>query len=646
MKNKIVGIIFLIISINIYSQQSKIGKADREYDKFAYVDAIKTYESVFNSGYKSIDMLQKLANSYYFKADLQKAAQWYFELFKLTKDLEPEYYYRYGQSLKGIEDYKRADEILSVFNENSGNEIRAKLLLAQKAYLLDIEKNSGRYLMQNTSINSEKSDYGTTFYKNKIVFASARNSSVLGNTKHSWTGESFTNLYSSILELDGNFSFPKRFEKKLSTKYNESTPVFTKDCKTIYFTRNNFNNGRKGKDKNKITLLKLYKASLERGKWKNIIELPFNSDQYSVAHPALSPDEKTLYFASDMPGTIGNSDLFKVSIELDGTYGKPINLGNVINTEGRESFPFITSENELYFSSDGHPGLGGLDVFVTKVEKNHRFDDILNVGEPINSSKDDFGFIINNIDEKGFVSSNRDGGLGNDDIYQFDEIKKIEYNCEQSLFGLLMDHFTGAPLGNAKVLLSDISFNIVGEVVTDLNGKFRFGMLDCNSRYYIKAEKRDYDTYEISAFTTNQTKEIFLPIRLEKTIQKIKEGDDLAKVFTINKIYFAFDKYDIRADVEADLAIIMNIMKEYPTIKIDVRSHTDSRQSDKYNNILSEKRAQSTIAWLVQHEVNPSRLTGKGYGEIQLTNKCADNIECTEEEHKANRRSEFIITSI
>jgi outer membrane protein OmpA-like peptidoglycan-associated protein/tetratricopeptide (TPR) repeat protein len=648
MKNKIIGIIFLIISFNVYSQQSKIAKADKEYDKFAYVDAIKTYESVFKSGYKSIDLLQKLGNSYYFKADLKKAAKWYFELFKLTKDLGPEYYYRYGQSLKGIEDYKKADEILSVFNEKSGNEVRAKLLLAQKDYLIDIKKNSGRYILQNAGINSEKSDYGSAFYNNQIVFASARDSDILGNTKHEWTGENFTNLYASILESDGSLSFPERFGKKINTKYHESTPVFTKDGQTVYFTRNNFNNGKKGKDRNKITLLKLYKASLEEGQWKNIIELPFNNDEYSVAHPALSPDEKILYFASNMPGTFGDSDLFSVSIELDGTYGKPINLVSVINTEGRESFPFITNENELYFASDGHPGLGGFDIFVTKVEKHDSFKDILNVGEPLNSSKDDFGFLINNIQRKGFVTSNRDGGLGSDDIYKFEEIKKIEYNCEQSLSGVLIDQFTGALLGHTKVTLSDSSFKIIKELVTDSEWNYEFEMLDCKSKYYIKVEKQDYNTSEISTVTDefSERGRLAMPISLEKTLQEIKEGDDLAKVFNINRIYFAFDKYDIRADVESDLAIIIDVMKQYPTIKIDVRSHTDSRQSHKYNQVLSEKRAQSTIAWLIEHGVDSSRLSGNGYGETQLINKCADGIECTAAEHKANRRSEFIIISI
>lgn len=646
MKNKIIIILFILFSIAACPQQSKIDKADKEYDKFAYVDAIKTYESVFNSGYKSVDMLQKLANSYYFKADLKKAAKWYLELFKLTKKLGPEYYYRYGQSLKGIEDYKKADLILAQYNEMSGNELRAKLLQAQKDYLNVIEQNSGRYILQNADINSEKSDYGSSFYKNQIVFASARNSDILENNKHDWTGESFTNLYSSYVTQDGTLSSPKVFGNKLNSIYNESTPAFTSDGKTVYFTRNNYNKGLKGKDSKNKTLLKIYKATLEGKQWKNISELPFDSNEYSVAHPALSPDERTLYFASNMPGTYGDSDLFKVSINKDGTYGIPENLGNIINTEGRESFPFISEDNELYFASDGHPGLGGLDIFVTKVEKHSNFQDILNVGEPLNSSKDDFGFLINNRQGIGFISSNRDGGRGSDDIYKFKEIKKIQYGCEQSVTGIITDNFTGTVLDNTTVLLLDSSFKILKNVVTNATGKFEFNNIECNSRYYIKVEKEEYSTLEISIIPDQENEKRYLQIGLEKTIQKVKEGDDLAKIFNINKIYFALDKYDIQSDVELDLAIIVYVMKQYPTMKIEVRSHTDSRQSDQYNKELSDKRAKSTIKWLIKHGIAPSRLTGTGYGETQLINKCSDGVECTAAEHKANRRSEFIIISI
>ena len=653
MKNRIIYLVLVCIaSISTQAQSGKTKevKADKQYDKFAYVDAIKTYERIFAKGYKSQDMLQKLGDSYYFKADLDNAAKWYGELFSFTQDVAPEYYYRYAQSLKAIKDYQKADEMLAKFNQKSGNDLRAKLAASQKDYLAQIKKNSGRYTIENAGINSKYSDYGSAFYNNKVVFASARDTGGLGHRKHAWTGESFTNLYSADMVSEGALSTPTKFGNNLNSRFHESTPAFTKDGKTIYFTRNNFLDGKKGKDAKKSTLLKIYKATLDGDRWSNITELPFDSDQYDVAHPALSPDEKTLYFASNMPGTLGQSDLYKVSINADGSYGTPMNLGNVINTEGRETFPMVTSEGELYFASDGHPGLGGLDIFVSKAEKDGSYKEVLNVGEPLNSSHDDFGFLINEKTRLGYITSNRDGGQGGDDIYKFKETKKIEYTCEQLLAGVVTDKETGLPLANVKVTLSDANYKMIKEVSTDNEGKFYMGSVDCQSKYYIKTEKADYNTVETPTITANESGKTFVPIELEKPVKVVKVNDDLFKAFGIKIIYFDLDKSFIRADAAVELAKILDVLEQNPTMEIDVRSHTDCRQTAKYNMSLSDRRAKSTIAWLVDKGINKARLTGRGYGESQLVNNCAceptNESNCTEDQHQANRRSEFIITKL
>ena len=649
MKNRIIYLVVACIAtMSMYSQKAKEAKADKQYDKFAYVDAIKTYERMFSKGYKSQDMLQNLGDSYYFKADLDNAAKWYGELFAFTQDVAPEYYYRYSQSLKAVKDYKKADEMLAKFNEKSGNDLRAKLATSQKDYLAQIKKNSGRYTIENAGINSEYSDYGSAYYNNKVVFASARDTGGLGNRKHSWTGESFTNLYAADMGEQGALSTAARFGNKLNSKFHESTPAFTKDGKTVYFTRNNFLDGKKGKDARKTTLLKLYKATLDGDNWTNVTELPFNSNDYSVAHPALSTDEKTLYFASNMPGTLGQSDLFKVEIKSDGSYGTPTNLGNVINTEGRETFPMVSSDNELYFASDGHPGLGGLDIFVAKQEVDGSYKKVQNVGEPLNSSKDDFGFLINNATRLGYVTSNREGGLGSDDIYKFKETKKLE--CEQFLSGVVTDKETGLPLAGAKVTLSDANYKKLQDVVSDQEGKFDFGKVDCGTKYYIKTEKPDYNTVETPTITAEESGKSFVLVELEKSVKPVKPGDNLATAFKIKIIYFDLDKSFIRADAALELAKILDVMEQNPTMEIDVRSHTDCRQTAKYNLALSDRRAKSTIAWLISKGIDKSRLTGKGYGESQLVNDCGceptNASNCTEEQHQANRRSEFIITKL
>lgn len=647
MKIKFIYIAFLsLICASGYSQKAAVASADKEYDKYAYVDAIKTYKRVAEKGYKSQDMLQKLGNSYYFNADLKNAAKWYGELFAMTQDVDAEYYYRYSQSLKGIGEYAKANEMLEKFNQKSSSDSRGKLYEERKNYLEEIKVNSGRYNVENAGINSKYSDYGSAFFGDKVVFTSARDTGNFSRRQHSWTNQYFTNMYVADMSAEGKLSAPQKFAKTLNTKFHEATPAFTKDGKTMYFTRNNYNDGKKGKSSDKVTLLKIYKATLEGDKWTNVTELPFNNDNYSVAHPALSPDGKTLYFASDMPGTLGQSDIFKVSIKADGSFGTPENLGPTINTPGRESFPFISDENELYFASDGQLGLGGFDIFVSKIGNDGSFKEVKNIGEPVNGKSDDFGFAINTKTGNGFFSSNRDGGEGNDDIYKFHETKKLEFACEQLLSGIVTDQETGAILPNAKVTLSDEKFNKLKEVTADATGKYVFDNVECGKTYYLKAEKPEYVTKEVKVTLPKNSGETDFPIALEKSVKKVKVGDDLAKTFGIKIIYFDLDKWNIRPDAATDLAKIVDVMREYPTMKVDVRSHTDSRQTHKYNEKLSDRRAKSTIAWMIQDGIQASRLTGKGYGETQLVNKCADGVQCSEEEHQMNRRSEFIITEL
>jgi outer membrane protein OmpA-like peptidoglycan-associated protein len=506
-----------------------------------------------------------------------------------------------------------------------------------------IKANSGRYKVEDAGINSPYSDYGTTLYSDKMVFASARDTGSLGHRRHTWTGQPFTKLYVSDVGEEMSLGSPEKFDQSINSKFNESTPVFTKDGKTIYFTRNNYLDGKKGKDGNDNTLVKIYKASLENEKWVNITELPFDSDNYSTAHPILSPDEKTMYFVSDMPGTIGLSDLFKVQINDDGTFGNPVNLGRPINTEGRETFPFVNDDNEIYFASDGHPGLGGLDIFVSKINADGTFGKVQNVGMDANSPKDDFGYWIDTKSRRGFFSSNRDGGQGYDDIYKFLETKRLL--CEQELFGKVTDTVTSEILVGAKISLFDKRFNPMGTVKTDDKGVYTF-TVECGKTYNVRAEKEDYITKEESVNIADENGKTKFDIALKKAQCKVTVGDDLGKCFGIKNIYFDFDKSNIRIEAAIDLEKILDVMNQYPKMKLDIRSHTDSRGSFKYNESLSDRRAQSTIAWLIENGVDKVRLTAKGYGENQLINKCADNVDCTEEEHQLNRRSEFIIMEL
>ena len=629
-----------------YSQEVKLKKANSNYENFQYEDAIVTYEKLAKKGYKSVELFSKLGDSYYFQSKLKEANKWYNDLFSLKKKLNSEYYFRYAQTLKAVGNYKKADEMMEKFNQVNTSDMRAILSKAQLDYLEAIKNNSGRYTVQNAGINSEFSDYGASFYKNTLVFASARDTGGVFVKKHSWTNQSFTNLYSSLMADNGSLLEPEKFSKKINSKYHESTPVFTNDGLTMYFTRNNYLNGKKGRDSKKSVLLKLYKATKNDGKWDNVSELPFNSNQYSCAHPALSTDEKTLYFSSNMPGTKGMSDIYKVTILSDGNFGSPINLGDKINTEARETFPFISKNNELYFASDGHPGLGGLDVFIAQLNENGTHGKIKNVGEPVNSNFDDFGFIIDTNSNIGFFSSNRENdNLGYDDIYRFTETIPMPKELQQSLMGVVVDSSTQLPIEGVKLALFDVNYVKLGEVISDKEGKFDFGAVDFGNKFRIIPEQKDFVTLE-SIIITKESDTKDIKMVMTPKLQPFHVGEDLRKTLGIDIIYFDLDKANIRKDAEVELAKILEVMKQYPTMEIDVRSHTDSRQTANYNLVLSDKRVKSTIKWLIENGIDAKRLTGRGYGESQLLNECSDEIPCTEVAHQANRRSEFIITKL
>jgi outer membrane protein OmpA-like peptidoglycan-associated protein len=630
-------------SVNLYAQSAKTENADKQYNEYAYIDAIKGYEILAAKGHKSEDMFKKLGNSYYFNSNYEGAAKWYEELFAMGGSVEAEYYYRYAQSLKSSGQVEKANKIFDEFNALNTKDNRAVLYNQNANYLEQIKANSGRYKIENAGINSKYSDYGTIVYKNKVYFASARDTGNFTQRKHRWTAEYFTNIYNSDIDsVTNSLSKVNKFKSAINSKFHESSPVFTKDGNTVYFTRNNYVQGKKEKNGDNITLIKIYKATSENGKWTNIAPVSFASDNYSTAHPALSPDEKTMYFASDMPGTLGQSDLYKVSINSDGGFGSPQNLGKTINTEGRETFPFVTSENEIYFTSDGHPGLGGFDIFVGQMEENGTISGIQNVGNDINSPNDDFAYIIDPVSRKGYFSSNKDGGQGSDDIYTFLETRKLK--CMQELNGIITDAITGIILPEAKVLLYENQV-LKNTTVSDAAG-FYVLPVDCNKTYSIRAEKPDYLPKEVTATIGKLNGKTSLPIALESSRCVLKIGDDLGKCFGIKMIYFDLDKSDIQSKAARDLEKILAALNHNPKMKLDIRSYTDSRATFKYNEALSDKRAKSTINWLVEKGIDKERLTGKGYGETQLLNGCADGVKCTEEQHQINRRSEFIITDL
>lgn len=641
MKIKITLIALLTVTF-VSAQKNKLSAANKKFENLAYVESISIYEDVAKKGFKSIDLFQKLGDANYFNGNLKDANKWYAELFKLNQKVVPEYYYRYAQTLKSVGDQSQADEYLKLFSENNKEDIRAKLFTSNQNYLSELKNNSERYDIDDAGINSAYSDYGASFYNGKFVFTSTRDTSGFSSLKNKWTNQSFSNMYEADIDSDGNLKNPVALGKKVNSKYNESSAVFTKDGKTMYFTRNNYINGKKQRDNERTVLLKLYKAKFDGVNWGNVEELPFNSNDYNCAHPALSPDDKTLYFASNMPGTLGQSDIFKVSINGNGGFGKPENLGNTINTEARETFPFVSDDNELFFASDGQLGFGGLDVFAVKIEKDGKLSKVLNVGSPVNSPQDDFAYYIDSKSKYGYFTSNRDGGKGYDDIYKFKEKYPLPFECKSELAGTVIDEKTSKIIPNAKVTLLDKDMKEISNQFANSKGVFDFGKVDCSSVYSVRAESKGYNTSEQRVVTTNEQVKMNLDVNMNPSGTVIDKGADLADIYNLKPIYFDTDKSNIRPDAANELAIVLSVLYKYPEMKIFIKTHTDCRATSQYNMKLSDRRANSIMNWLIDNGISRSRLSAKGFGESQLKNHCSDGVQCSEAEHQENRRSEFI----
>jgi outer membrane protein OmpA-like peptidoglycan-associated protein len=623
MKKQLIYLLTVLISSQfLIAQESKLNLAQKKYDELAYPQAIKLYEELAIDGYKSKELYENLANAYYYKADFAPAKIWYDSLFTVTDDLSANTYNKYVNALKTQGNYEKADALMQKMGVKYPDDARVKVYNSNKEYLSKSTIAINTAKVKNAGINSAYFDFSPAFYGEKsVVFSSTKSTKKSLLNKHTWTNESFTNLYVVDFDKDSLIKGPKGFNAKINKFYNESSAVFTKDGKTMYFTRNNQLKTKAKTDTLNTVLLKIYKATYDGKKWTNVIELPFNSDNFSCAHPALSPNEKELYFSSNRPGNKGMSDIYKIAILENDTFGEPENLGDVINTEGRETFPFITQDNVLIFASDARAGLGGLDMYYVHLDSENK--EIKTFGQPINSSFDDFGLIYKDQIQDGFFTSNRlEDNKGKDDIYRF---KELEIPKIFKINAIVQDEATNQP---------------VEAIVVLLDGKFEVPDLEQQKNYFVTITHPDYETYEGPiAFKEKNTN---LEFKLKKKVLELSEVD-LAKILGIRIIYFDLNKSLIRNDAALELQKIADIMKAYPQMNIDVRSHTDSQYASEYNQKLSQKRAESTRDWLMNQCIAPERLKASGYGESKLVNVCADGIICTEAQHQENRRSEFII---
>lgn len=632
---------------------SWINKANEYFDKMWYAEAAALYEKALGkeSDNYSPEILQKAGDAHYFNTNMKRACFWYDKLYDMYKlDMNPDYLFKYAHTLKGSGKYGRAKRMMRLYDRVTKDEsIEYKedgnSKADEKEVVLDNILNTAHaFSLKNLSINSKYSEFAPMFYnENEMVFSSSKDSSFFNTRRYKWNDQPFLDLYvGKINEESQDVKDAIKFSKKINTKYHEAAVSFSADNTTMYFTRNNY--GKKlRRDKSGMNHLKIYVSKKVDGEWTEAKELPFNSDSYSTGHPALSPDGKKLYFVSDMPGSLGDTDIFVVDVLGDNQYSKPKNLGPKINTERKEMFPFVTNK-KLYFSSNGRIGLGGLDIYEAVLDDDGGFLEAINLGLPINSENDDFSYIVNEETNKGYFASNRKGGKGDDDLYGFERMIPEEV-VKNAIAGTVVELITGELMPNALVTLLDSNNLKLKEMVTDDDGSFVFEDLESDTKYSIKIAKTNFlDTTIVAETKKNEVVAIEVAMKRQKGLIVLENG---IKKLKTDMIYFDFDQSYIRKDAAVALDKLVEVMTQHEDMVIKIESHTDSRGPAVYNKYLSDKRAKSSRDYLISKGISKERIESAiGYGEERLLNECKDGVRCSGQMHKLNRRSEFIIVNM
>ncbi|HNU58359.1 MAG TPA: OmpA family protein [Aquaticitalea sp.] len=630
-KINIITTLAVLSGLVLTAQNKDTRSADKHFNQLEFVEAAKAYEKLVEKGLADTYVYGQLAESYYNVFNTQKAETYYYKALENNPSPDSEMVYKYAQMLKANGKYELSNVSMARFASMRPSDHRAMAFNENPNYIPKILERGKKFRVENVSFNSEYSDFGGTLLGDKLYFTSARN---LTRANYGWNEEPFLDIYTVTKNSEGGYNEPVAMNKEINTQYHEGLVSFSPDGKTMYFSRESFFEKEFVKDslsKNKLGTIHLYKATQLGNKWDNVEALNI-SKSYSVKNPSVSKDGKTLYFASDIPGGYGMFDIYKAEIHEDGTIGSPENLGPKINTEGQEMFPFMGDDGTLYFSSNGHLGLGGLDVFFTK-EIDGRWANVRNVGLPVNSNADDFAFRIDDSKGEGFVSSNRQGGVGSDDIYR---IIKLEPLCDVLVTSTVMDINTGLPISGATVSLFDDQGNKIVTKETNEEGIAEF-IVECDKDTELEVVSDGYESKIITLKGTHE-KELNVAISLDPIDTIIAAG----KV-ELNPIYFDFDKSNITSQAAFELDKLVQIMNKYPEMVIDVTAHTDSRGSDAYNLGLSDRRAKTTVQYVISKGISSNRISGAGKGEAEPKVNCGNN--CTEAEHQQNRRSDFVIVS-
>ena len=624
---------------------SQIGKAqfssqergDYYFNQFAYSKAIVEYEKMLSNNYKTDYAHERLAECYLLIRDFQEAIPHFDEII-YGPNIPVDFYFKYGMALYSNGDKKGAEKWLKKYKKHNKNDSRVRKFLKDGSLASVVFNSRERYDIEPVSFNSEESDFGIFSRDGNLYFASARRDQT-GTKLYGWNDEPWLDIF--VIAEDDEINIPTKLKGDVNTEFHESSLVFTTDYKNdtvIYFTRNNYYKNKITRDLERELNLKIFSAIKKDGEWTVNRNLTINSDYYSTGHPSVTKDRKRMYYTSDREGGYGGTDIYYSIIHERGGIGKPINAGPIINTEGNEMFPFVNAEGTLFFSSDGHVGFGQSDIFSTVLNEENEIVDIINLGNTINSSADDFAYFEYETGGNGYFSSNREGGVGSDDIYKF------QFTPSLSVEGIVTDAINLQPLDSVAITIVDqITNTKIAELITDKNGYYKT-FIDRKKTYMIEAVRKTHPhkmVYFNTSITPRTTRLIQQNIELEPVL-------DLKVLADLNKIYFDFNKSNIRPDAARELDKVVKLMTiTYPEMVIRLEAHTDPVGSHRYNDQLSERRAKSTYEYLIANGVPEARiLSYQGFGKRKTINGCTGKSDCTDAELELNRRTEFPIIQI
>jgi peptidoglycan-associated lipoprotein len=596
--------------------------ADKAYERMAYAQASAGYEKVLQRNSDRHAAL-RAADSHRRTSQHKEAAHWYAAAAGMGP-LEAEHALNYARVLisngKHAEALAQVEQVLVMQPEDDVAGALRRAIVERAAYYQD----SSLYSVRVVELPGLVAAFSATPYGDGIVLAGERLATK--RDANPWNGHAFLDLYRTSRSSTGEWSSPTLLKGAVNGRFHEGPAVFSNDGGTMYFTRSDYYKFRLNKDGNSVSHLRLFRAELdEAGNWGGIHQFAHNSNDHSTGHAALSVDGKTLYFISDRPGGEGGTDLYSCTRTPEG-WSKPENLGATVNSSQNEMFPTMHGDT-LYFSSNGLGGLGGLDLFKTWQEDGSWVEPV-NINHPLNSVHDDFSLQFMQDGRSGYLSSNRSGS---DRIHFFEVNEPV-----LTLRGRCIQGPGGAPLPGVAVALFDAQRREHARTTTSGTGEFSFTLLP-GQDYQVQATLGGYFTNSADRSTLGQR------ISRDYDLTFSMTPVELDRPMVVDDIYYELDRWDITAEAAVELKKLARLFNENPSLHFEISSHTDSRASATYNLVLSEARAKSAVDFLVRIGVDPQRVTARGYGEARLVNHCRDGVECSEEEHQRNRRTEFTV---